>query len=128
MRAEVTFTTDFFKPEPGEEEKTHPGRFGQALASWLQDELRQRGVSTEGLVPEEFGWIVSVSRKPVTVWLGCCNAKGSATQWRVFPVAELPLSQRIFKRADPEPAFHEMCSHIQAIVPTIPSVREITWD
>ena len=127
MRTEVTFKTDFFKPEPGEEEKTFPGRFGQALADWLQEQLHQRGVPTEGLIPEEFGWIVSVSRKPVSLWLGCCNAQGSTTEWRVFSVAELPLLERIFGRADPEPVFYDMYRHIHAIVPTIPSVKEITW-
>lgn len=127
MRAEINFKTNFFRPEAGEEEQTNPGRFGYALAAWIEEQLRRRGVETECVIPEEFGWIVSVSRRPVELWLGCCNAEGSTSEWRVFSVAELPLTQRLFRRADPEPAFEEICRHIDAIVPTIPSVRDITW-
>ena len=31
MNVQVTFETDFFRPIPGEDEKTNPGRYGQAL-------------------------------------------------------------------------------------------------
>ena len=34
---QVTFQTNFFKPVPGEEEETNPGRYGKALAQWLAE-------------------------------------------------------------------------------------------
>jgi len=102
MKAQVTFETEFFKPEPGEEEMTNPGRFGQALAVWLQQQLGARGVAVEGVVSEDVGWVVMVSRKPFMLWLGCGNTDGSTTEWSVFPVAEVPFFQRLFKRPKTE--------------------------
>jgi len=62
---QVTFTTDFFKPIAGEEEETNPGRYGKALAQWLAQQLKERGVSAEGVIPEDFGWVVMVSEVPL---------------------------------------------------------------
>jgi len=45
-----------------------------------------------------FGWIVIVSRKPFLLWLGCGNTEDSADEWRIFPMAELSLFQRLLGR------------------------------
>lgn len=128
MKAQVTFETDFFLPVAGEEEKTNPGRFGQALAEWLQVQLTGRGVEVEGVIPEDFGWVVMVSRKPFMLWLGCGNTDGSITEWSIFPVAEPSLLQRIFKRQVTRQAVEVLWSHVKAIVPGIPSVKGIVWE
>ncbi|NKF21926.1 hypothetical protein [Solimonas marina] len=128
MKAQVTFETDFFQPVAGEEEKTNPGRFGQALAEWLQTQLRKRGVEVEGIIPEDFGWVVMVSRRPFMLWLGCGNTDGSTTEWSIFPVAEPSLLQRLFKPQTIRPAVDALWEHVKAIVPSIPLVRGITWE
>jgi hypothetical protein len=89
MKAQVTFESDFFKPVAGEEEKTNP-LFGQALAEWLAVQLRNRGVDVEGIIPEDFGWVVMISRKPFMLWLGCGNIEGSTTEWSIFPAVDPP--------------------------------------
>ena len=128
MKAQVTFETDFFKPEPGEEEKTNPGRFGQALARWLQEQLHARGVSVEEAIAEDFGWVLMVSRKPFMLWLGCGNTDGSSTEWSIFQTAEVSLVQRIFKRPDTSTAQEGLWQHVKAVVPSIPGVRNIAWE
>jgi hypothetical protein len=128
MKAQVTFESDFFKPVAGEEEKTNPGLLGQALAEWLEVQLRHRGVEVEGVIPEDFGWVVMISRKPFMLWLGCSNVEDSTTEWRVFPVAEPPLVQRLFKRYATEPAVQALWEHVKVIVPTIPAVNAISWE
>jgi len=128
MKAQVTFESDFFKPVAGEEEKTNPGVFGQALAQWLEAQLRNRGVEVEGIIPEDFGWVVMISRKPFMLWLGCGNTEGSTTEWSVFPAVEPPLVQRLFKRHATEPAVQALWEHVKAIVPTIPEVKAISWE
>lgn len=52
---QVTFTTDFFKPSPSEDEEMSPGRYGKELAQWLVAKLEERGVSVEEVIPEDFG-------------------------------------------------------------------------
>ena len=125
---QVTFQTDFFKPVPGEEEETNPGRYGKALAQWLAERLKERGVAVEGVIPEDLGWVVMVSRKPFMLWLGCGNTDGSTNEWNVFPVAELSTVQRLFKRADPASEIEKLRAHLSELVPSIPGVTNITWE
>jgi hypothetical protein len=125
---QVTFETDFFQPLPGEEEKTNPGRYGQALAQWLREQLLNRGVSVQEVLPEDFGWVVVVARQPFLLWLGCGNTDGSTTEWIIFPQAERSLRQRLFGGPDPSLAVQELWSHVQVLVPGIPGLRAICWE
>lgn len=124
---QVTFTSDFFKPIAGEEEQTNPGRYGKALAQWLAAQLKARGVSVEGVIPEDFGWVVMVSRKPFMLWLGCGNTDGSTTEWNIFPVAEVSTIQRLFKLIDPSSEIEELRIHLVELVSTIPGVANVVW-
>jgi len=125
---QVTFSSEFFKPAPGEDEQTNPGRFGNALAEWLAERLKERGVSIEGVIPEDFGWVVMISRKPCMLWLGCGNTDGSTTEWSLFPVAEPSLLQRIFKSVDPASEIEKLKSHLIELVPLIPGVANVVWE
>lgn len=125
---QVTFTSAFFKPVAGEEDQTSPGRYGKALAYWLAERLKERGVSVEGVIPEDFGWVVMVSRKPFMLWLGCGNTDGSTNEWTVFPVAELSTFQRLFKRADPRVELEKLKIHVSELVLSIPGVTNVVWD
>ena len=125
---QVTFTSDFFMPIAGEDEETNPGCFGKALAQWLADQLNRRGVPVESVIPEDFGWVVMVSRKPFALWLGCRNTDGSTSEWSVFLVAELSTFQRLFKRVDPAPEIEKLRIHLAEIVPSIPRVTKAIWD
>lgn len=125
---QVTFTSDFFTPIAGEEDETNPGRYGKALAQWLAAQLKERGVSVEGIIPEDFGWVVMLSRKPFMLWLGCGNTDGSTTEWTVFPVAELSPLQRLFKRVDPAPEIKRLSFHLAELISSIPGVANVVWD
>ena len=125
---QVTFTADYFKPIPGEGEHTNPGCYGQALAAWLAERLQERGVPVEGVIPEDFGWVVMISRKPFMLWLACSNTEDSTHEWMVYPVAELSAMQRLFKRVDPAPELERLRSHLAEVVPLIPRVTNIVWE
>ena len=122
---QVTFTADYFKPIPGEEEHTNPGCYGQALANWLADRLRERGISVEGFIPDDFGWVMIISRMPFLLWLACSNTDGSTSEWTVYPVAESSLLQRLFNRVDPTPEIERLNTHLAELVPSIPRVTNI---
>lgn len=128
LNPQVTFETDFFKARPGEEEQTNPGCSGQALAQWLREQLLNRGVSVQEVLPEDFGWVVVVARQPFLLWLGCGNTDGSTTEWIIFPQAERSLRQRLFGGPDPSLAVQELWSHVQVLVPGIPGLRAICWE
>lgn len=125
---QVTFDTGFFGIRPDEDEATHPGRYGEALARWMQQRLEARGVITEGVIAEDFGWLVIVTRKPFLLWLGCGNIDGSTTEWSLFPAVESSLAGRLFGRQRQREALDALWRQIEAIVPGIPDVANIRWE
>lgn len=44
---QVTFTSDFFKPIPGEDEHTNPGCYGKAWATWLAERCGSEGFQSK---------------------------------------------------------------------------------
>lgn len=112
----------------GEEDETNSGRFGKALAQWLAAQLKERGVSIEGVVPEDFGWVVVVSRKPLMLWFSCGNTEGSTNEWTIFPVAEPSMLQRLFKRVDPSSEIERLRGHLAELVSSIPGVANVVWN
>lgn len=128
MEPQVTFSSEFFKPIPGEDNQTTPGRYGKALAEWLAERLRERGVPIEGVIPEDFGWVVMVSRTPFMLWLGCGNTDGSTTDWSIFPAAEPSLMQRLFRHIDPTSEIEKLKAHLADLVPKIPGVSSVVWE
>lgn len=128
VNPQVTFQTDFFKPIPGEEEETNLGRYGKALAQWLAEKLKERGVTVEEVIAEDFGWVVMLSRNPFTLWLGCGNTDGSTTEWSVFPAAETSAIQRVFRQVNPAPDIEKLKAHLAELVPSIPGVSNIMWE
>lgn len=112
----------------GEEQETNPGRFGKALAHWLADGLRGRGVLVDRVFAEDFGWVAMVSGKPYPLWLGCGNIEGSKMEWTIFPVAEPSLLQRLFKRVDHSKEIDALHKHLVEIVRTVPRVSNVVWD
>ena len=128
MNNQVTFKSDFFKPIEGEEKETNPGCYGKALAVWIEEKLRARDVSVDGVVAEDWGWLVMVSRKPFLLWIGCGNVQGSPGEWRLFVEAEPSIMQRVFKNVNPTAVVAELAEHIAQLVPTIPRVSDIVWE
>ena len=61
----VSFTSSHFQIDAGEEQQTNPGVYGFALARWISDRLRDRGLDAKDVVPEDWGWCVAVKTKPV---------------------------------------------------------------
>jgi hypothetical protein len=124
----VTFTSSAFPVEPGEDEETNPGIFGKALASWVAQKLRDRGISIIEELPEDFGRIVIVRRKPFMLWIGCASMDGSHTQWQMFIALELGLFLgRLLHRKEGQRQLDRLRLQFQAIVAEIPGVTDVEW-
>lgn len=128
MNRLLTFTSTAFPVQPGEDQATNPGLYGKALAGWIREQLAARGVGTEGVIPEDFGWVVMISRQPFLLWVGCCSEDDSTRQWRLFVAAEPGLLQRLLRRVDPRPRVAEIEQHLEAILRANPDVQDLRWE
>jgi len=127
MNKQLWFTTSKFEPLLGEE-KTNPGRFGGALATWVREQLIARDHSIgEKPIPEDWGWVVMVQRKPYRLWVGCGNEDGSTTRWNLFVEAEPSILQKMLKTIDPALSVSALEKELEEIVKAEPAFKDIEW-
>ena len=91
----LEFESSAFPAVPGEDEQTNPGVYGKALARWLGEQLRAAGVPATDVIPEDFGWCVSIESKPHSLYVACASTREKPDQWRVFAFAERGIMARI---------------------------------
>jgi hypothetical protein len=124
------FTSSLFSVEPGEDEEINPGRYGRQLANWLKVQLERRGYSVEPVIAEDWGRCLMLSRVPFMLWVGCGNTEGLASDdqpnkeitWHCFPVVEIPLLKRLFKRPDTSIALSKLNTDLHAILSAEPAI------
>ena len=126
MRNLIWFTSSAFAGQPGEEDETNPGCLGKALAGWVRDGLRKRGVQVGEALPEDWGWVIPVEGRPFSLWVGCGNEDGSETRWMLFAQAEPNLVQRLFKRVDTAPALDGLQRHLLEMVESDPAISDVS--
>lgn len=123
----VTFRSSHFVVEPGEDNQTNPGIYGKALAAWVAEKLRARGVPVGDIIAEDFGRVVIVRGAPFLLWVGCASIDHSTTEWQLQIAAELTWFSRLFRRIDPASIAAQLREHIRAIVQEVPGVSDIEW-
>ena len=125
---QLWFTSSKFKPLPGEEEKTNPGRFGQDLANWIKNSLENMGYRIEEEpIPEDWGWVVILQRKPFSLWIGCGNEDGEKTRWGIFVEAKQGIFQRLFKKIDTKSLVLKIENDIERLVMES-GFEDIEWE
>lgn len=126
--AQVTFSTDFFQAVAGEELQTNQGCLGKSLALWLAEQLQQRHMPVLEVSPEDFGWILILSRQPTLYWIGCANLDHQISGWTIFVVVERSMLQRLMRRAMPIEELQHLTAQLQENVTQIPNVSDIRWE
>lgn len=69
----IRFRSSIFAIEPAEDEETNPFIYGRTLALWLRQKLIAFDYTPEEVIPEDYGWIVVVSRGSGMLWVACVN-------------------------------------------------------
>lgn len=117
----VIRTTEFpIRPE--EDEETNPGVYGRALADYLVDQIRGRGVDVERVIPEDFGYCIMLERKPLRLWIACGNRAGRTDEWIAFAVAEGGLLGRTVGNSHPAQEIERISEMLGAIMRAAPGV------
>jgi hypothetical protein len=92
----LEFESSAFAVAPGEDEQTNPGVYGRALAQWLAEQLRARGLPAGDVIAEDFGWCVPIESKSHSLYVACASTGGKPSHWRVFAFAEGRVMARLF--------------------------------
>jgi hypothetical protein len=123
---EVTFQSSFFKPIPGEDKETSPGRYGRALANWLLQKLKEREFPVEDAIPEDCWWSITLRYPSFKIYLCCGNTRKEGSEWMVWSIEHVPFFKSFF-HFKPVPELKQLDRCLRELLPTIPGISNIRW-
>ena len=123
--AHLLFKSTAFPPEPGEDEETNPGVFGRALAAWLADQLPRHGHTVKGIIAEDFGRLVELRVPRGRLYVAVSSTDHTATEWRLFGLAEQGLLSRLVGTSVDEQALSKLLGDLRSILGAAPGVTEL---
>ena len=122
----LTFDSTAFEVRPGEDERTNPEIYGEALAGWLSAQLRARGIDAGEVFAEDFGWCVPVSVASKGVHVVCANADGRTDRWQVYCFTERGFVDALLRRSDAVDALTTVFAAVKGCLTGAPEVQRLT--
>jgi hypothetical protein len=119
----LEFESSAFAVIPGEDEHTNPGVYGKALAQWLAEQLRTRGVSAGDVIAEDFGWCIPVESKPHSLYVACASTEEEQNHWRVFAFAEGGALARLFGKDKSAESLLSLFASVRAVLEAAPAIQ-----
>ncbi|HET9266599.1 MAG TPA: hypothetical protein VFO31_00490 [Vicinamibacterales bacterium] len=122
------FESAAFGVDPGEDEATNPGIFGRALAEWVRDRLRERGLPAEEVIAEDFGWCVPVRLEPHAVYVACASEeeRSGSWAWQLFVFAEGGLLQRLLGKDTRREAMDRVFGAVREALASSTDIHNLT--
>ncbi len=128
MKTHVEFRSAKFPVYPGEEEEVNPDRWGKRVAEYLYQKLRERGIETDEIFAEDWGWVVPIPHDVFSMWVGCGHYQEYPDGYLIFVEPSKPTIRKgLFKRIDATPDIEKVASAIDRILKSDPDIHDIRW-
>ena len=127
MKTQVEFRSSKFPPYEGEEEQINPGLWGKRLAEYLVQKLTEKGIATEEMVAEDWGWYVPVHNEGFRLALCCGHQNGDDDEFLCFTDPSTPVVKKFFKKIDATPQLTRLTEALQQILGSDPYIRDVVW-
>lgn len=127
MKTQVEFRSTKFPPYDGEEEEINPGLWGRRLAEYLVVKLAERGIETEEVVTEDWGYYIPVRNEGFPLALCCGHQSGDDDEFLCFTEPSTPVIKKLFRKIDATPQLNRLTSALQGILATDPEIRDVVW-
>src|SRR2546423_5355663 len=100
MKTHVEFRSNKFPPYDGEQEQINPGLWGKRLAEYLVQKLSEKGIKTEEIIAEDWGWYVPVENEAFRLAVCCGHQDGDDDEFVCFTDPDTPIVKKFFKKID----------------------------
>lgn len=127
MKTHVEFRSSKFPPYEGEDEQINPGIWGKRLAEYLVQMLAEKGIETEAMVAEDWGWYVPVRNDGFRLALCCGHQDGDHDEFLCFTDPGTPVFRKWFKKIDATAPLTRITGAIQQILSADPEIRDVVW-
>jgi hypothetical protein len=127
VRTHVELRTDSFPAMAEEDDEVNPGRYGKALALWLQQELTARGLRAGSLVAEDWGWSVPLENPTFRLWVGCGNLDEHEDGFLCFIEPTKPFVRKGLKKVATADVVSRVADAIDDSLRSHPGVSGVRW-
>ncbi len=127
MKTQVEFRSSKFPAYEGEEEQINPGLWGKRLAEYLVQKLGEKGITTEEMVAEDWGYYVPVHNEGFRLALCCGHQNGDDDQFLCFTDPSTPIVKKLFKKIDATTQLARLTEALQQILASDPEIRDVVW-
>lgn len=127
MKTQVKFRSSQFPPYEGEEEQINPGLWGKRLAEYLVRKLAEKGIETEEIVAEDWGWYIPVRNDGFRLALCCGRQGGDDEEFLCFTDPKTAVVKKLFKQIDATPQLTRLTQALQQVISADPEIRDTEW-
>jgi hypothetical protein len=129
MKTQVEFRSSKFPPYEGEEEQINPGCWGKRLAEYLVQKLSPKGIRTQEINSEDWGWYIPVENKGFRLAICCGHRVGDDDEFLCFIHPPTPAVRKFFfKKIDATPQVSRLIEALQQILASDPEIKDVVWD
>ena len=128
MKTQVEFRSSKFPPYEGEEEDINPGLWGKRLAEYLVVKLVERGIETDPIIAEDWGWYVPIRNEGFRLALCCGHQSGDdGDEFLCFTDPSRPIVKKLFRRIDATAQLTRLTQALEQILASDPDIRDVVW-
>jgi hypothetical protein len=127
MKTQVEFRSSKFPPYEGEEELINPGLWGKRLAEYFVEKLAEKGIATEEITAEDWGWYVPVRNKRFSLGLCVGHQNGEDDEFLCFTEPSRPIVKKIFRKIDATQELTRLTRAVEEILAADPEIRDVKW-
>ena len=127
MKTQVEFRSAKFPPYEGEEEQINPGVWGKRLAEYLVQKLSDRGIKTEGILGEDWGYYIPVQNEGFKLAICCGHQNGDDNEFLCFTDPATPVVKKFFRKMDATEQLSRLTGALEQILSSDPEITDVVW-
>lgn len=127
MKTHVEFRSDKFPPYEGEEEEINPDLWGKRLGEYLKEKLLTEGIIIEELIPEDWGWCLSIKNEAFSMWIGCGHYQEYPNGYLCFVEPSKPFIRKLLKKIDTTEQVGIVVKALDKILKSDGAISNIRW-
>jgi hypothetical protein len=127
LKTQVEFRSSNFSPYDGEEEQINPGLWGKRLAEYLARKLSEKGIQTEEIAAEDWGWYIPIQNQGFELAICCGHQTGDDDQFLCFTEPSTPVVKKFFKKIDATTQLTRLTEAMGQILSSDPGIHDVIW-
>lgn len=127
MKTQVEFRSAKFPPYEGEEEQINPGLWGKHLAEYLVQRLAEKGIQTQEIIAEDWGWYIPIPNEGFRLAICCGHQNGEDDEFLCFTEPSTPVVKKFFRKIDATAQLTRLTEALQQILASDPDIKAVKW-